>query len=244
MLYLALFNTCNQYGVSSSVHLGACRQHHQGVTNASTEEVQPAEDCQPQAGPLLELYPGSSPAYLNHVLHDICQDRLEVSSLASDPTHSAIPVRVNAMNPAALCTCAIWICCLLLCVGQTSSRYVTCPYPYLQLHDFFSTFCRMPLIGLWIKITWREAKLAGMLARSSYSVMLSNLPARRRQTGNNCWTSTTSRLCQHLVTPTCPLGVCKRQSQRCPPFPVILTDCHKIGNGRPKLFPAVALKHA
>lgn len=30
-----------------------------------------------QAGPLIDLYPGNSPAYLNHVLHDVCHNQLE-----------------------------------------------------------------------------------------------------------------------------------------------------------------------
>ncbi|KAL0049441.1 hypothetical protein WJX82_002527 [Trebouxia sp. C0006] len=33
-------------------------------------------ECQ-QAGPLIDLYPGNSPAYLNHVLHDVCHNQLE-----------------------------------------------------------------------------------------------------------------------------------------------------------------------
>ncbi len=32
-----------------------------------------------QAGLLLDLYPGNSPAYLNHVLHDVCHNQLEVA---------------------------------------------------------------------------------------------------------------------------------------------------------------------
>jgi len=32
-----------------------------------------------QAGPLIDLYPENSPAYLNHVLHDVCHNQLEVA---------------------------------------------------------------------------------------------------------------------------------------------------------------------
>ncbi len=34
-----------------------------------------------QAGPLIDLYPGNSPAYLNHVLHDVCHNQLEVAHM-------------------------------------------------------------------------------------------------------------------------------------------------------------------
>ena len=41
----------------------------------------PPPEADQQAGLLLDLYPGSSLAYLSHVLHDICHDRLEVAIL-------------------------------------------------------------------------------------------------------------------------------------------------------------------
>ena len=34
-----------------------------------------------QADPLIDLYPGNSPAYLNHVLHDVCHNQLEVAHI-------------------------------------------------------------------------------------------------------------------------------------------------------------------
>ena len=43
--------------------------------------AQQAEADRQLAAALLELFPGSSPVYLNHVLHDICHDRLEVYCL-------------------------------------------------------------------------------------------------------------------------------------------------------------------
>lgn len=73
--------------LSLSVHFCACRQHQHGTPEADMPKAQPAEQHQQQPGPLLELYPGSSPAYLNHVLHDICHDRLEVCGLTPATVH-------------------------------------------------------------------------------------------------------------------------------------------------------------
>lgn len=49
----------------------------QDTVETNQPNAQQAEADRQQAATLLELYPGSSPAYLNHVLHNICHDRLE-----------------------------------------------------------------------------------------------------------------------------------------------------------------------
>lgn len=98
----------------SSSHLGACRQHRQGLLHTVQAEVRQTKDSQQQAGPLLELYPGVSLAYLNHVLHSICQDRLEVGSLA----HNQPP-------------CCTFVACMHVLLVQVLLASVRIPYTLL-----------------------------------------------------------------------------------------------------------------
>jgi len=58
-----------------------------------------------QAGPLIDLYPGNSPAYLNHVLHDVCRNQLEVAHMqtCSCVTFSLTAPAVQHLDRILIC---------------------------------------------------------------------------------------------------------------------------------------------
>ena len=97
-------NVCFHFVLITVSAICACRQHQQGTPEADEAKAQHTEQHQQQPGPLLELYPGSSPAYLNHVLHDICHDRLEVCGLTPATVHLSDQCCVSA-HPAQSQAC-------------------------------------------------------------------------------------------------------------------------------------------
>ena len=110
------------------MHAGACRQHQQSAPHTGqAAEAQQAGGDQQHVSPLLEMYPNSSLAYLNHVLHDICHDGLEVCGLASAPSH--LPCCIFLLVQAG---CGTWYAS----ITTTSSYHVTCPLAYvLEMHE-------------------------------------------------------------------------------------------------------------